>query len=296
MNTNVDLYNEILAAGPSPETLFLILSKMKEEGGYKRVIQECIKALMIYPSDILLRKLLAETYLADGQAAMAENEFLKVAGYIRDLISIYKSQARIYIKQKRDADAKRALKLYLAYCPGDEEAFDLLSSLPSTDELQEPMAGRSDRTMEGIPDYPQENMIDKDEQLPDIATPTLAEIYFRQGQVWDAKEMYEKIVMERPDDERLLRRLEELRELIGDQKTDGLPLKQPLTDPGADRVPEESAVHEPALEVPEKSLSTDPSRMKTKRIISVLEKWLEAIHESGAKPLPEHQTGLDNSP
>ncbi|MDY7036844.1 MAG: hypothetical protein SV375_11870, partial [Thermodesulfobacteriota bacterium] len=66
MGTSDDLYNQILNNAPSPGTLFLVLSRLKEEGQLKRVIQECIKALNIYPDDIQIRQLLAESYLKSG--------------------------------------------------------------------------------------------------------------------------------------------------------------------------------------------------------------------------------------
>ena len=56
------LYEQILSSEPSSATFFLILSRLKEEGHLKRVIQECKKALSQYPFDVSLRQLLAESY------------------------------------------------------------------------------------------------------------------------------------------------------------------------------------------------------------------------------------------
>jgi len=298
MNTNFNLYNEILAAGPSPGTLYLILSKMKEEGELKRVIQESIKALMTYPSDIFLRKLLAETYMEDGQASMAENEFLKVTGHINDLISAYKSQAQIYLKQKRDMDAYKFLKLYLAHYPDDEEAAELLSLLSPPVKVPEPEAVKAGIGEEVISPQAGEAMEYKEDQLPDIATPTLAEIYFKQGQIQDARDIYKKIVREHPDDEKSLQRLEELKAILGDRQ-----IEEDLTDSPFEQEPEELTVDElasdevaseevgfeevaseevslAAEEYHEESISEDPVRIRTEKMISVLENWLRAIQES----------------
>lgn len=279
MDNNFDLYNEILAAGPSPGTLFLVLSKMKEEGEHKRVIQECIKALMVYPSDILLRKLLAETYLEDGQASMAEDEFLKVACYLHDLAPVYKSQARIYLKQKRDEDAKKALKLYLAHCPNDSETLDLLSSLSPPDQRKEPESIDIDREAEPAFEFARRIPGSGEDRLPDIATPTLAEIYFKQGQLQDAKDMYEKIVRENPDDEKPRQRLEELKSLLAATPAE----EEAWTEPPGDRESEKPALEKVLFEpegLPEELVFEDPVRIKTEKMISVLEKWLGDIRES----------------
>ena len=52
MAISEDFLDQILSNGPSPGTLFLVLSKMKEEGHVTRVIQECLRALQVYPYDI----------------------------------------------------------------------------------------------------------------------------------------------------------------------------------------------------------------------------------------------------
>ena len=289
MNTNFNLYNEILAAGPSPGTLYLILSKMKEEGELKRVIQESIKALMTYPSDIFLRKLLAETYMEDGQASMAENEFLKVTGHINDLISAYKSQAQIYLKQKRNEDAKKFLELYLAHYPDDEEATNLLSLLSPPSAELEPESAQADLEEEVISSPDEETIAYQEDQLPDIATPTLAEIYFKQGQIKDARDIYEKIVTEHPDDLKSLERLGELKAILEDQKIEEDLTEYPIT-PGLDKLEADESVSEDELASEEVSLTTeeyheeiiseDPVRIRTEKTISILENWLRAIQEN----------------
>lgn len=283
MNANFNLYNEILAAGPSPGTLYLILSKMKEEGELKRVIQESIKALMTYPSDIFLRKLLAETYMEDGQASMAENEFLKVTGHINDLISAYKSQAQIYLKQKRDEDAQKFLKLYLAHYPDDEEASLLLSSLSPPVDEPEPETAQADLEEDIISPPAEETMVYQEDQLPDIATPTLAEIYFKQGQIQDARDIYEKVVMEHPDDEKSWQRLEELKAILGASQIEE-DLTEPPFEPEAKKfAADELTSEEISLateEYHEESVPEDPARIRTEKMISVLENWLRAIQES----------------
>jgi len=129
MEISDPLYSEILANGPSPGTLFLVLSRMKENGQMKEVIQECLKALSLYPNDIYIRTLLAESYLEEDQLTQAESELEKVVARIDDLISAYILQAEIFIRQKRTQEAVKALKVYLAHHPDDDSALYLLNEL-----------------------------------------------------------------------------------------------------------------------------------------------------------------------
>lgn len=72
MEKSNDLLGEILNYGPSQGTFFLVLKKMKEEGRSSKVIRECQKALSLYPDDLRLRTLLAESYLDLGFIGLAE--------------------------------------------------------------------------------------------------------------------------------------------------------------------------------------------------------------------------------
>jgi len=144
MKSTDPLYSEILANGPSPGSIFLVLSRMKENGQIKEVIQECLKALSIHPNDIHIRRLLAESYLEEGQVSQAGSELGKVVAQIDDLISAYILQAEVFIRQKRTHEAVKALKLYLAHHPDDDSALYLLNELqnkeggPATDSPSSP--------------------------------------------------------------------------------------------------------------------------------------------------------------
>jgi len=135
MKTTSPLYREILASGPSPGIIFLILKRMKETGRTKEVIQECLKALAVYPNDINIRTLLAESYIEEEQLSLAESELEKVASQIDDLVSSYILQAEIFIRQKKIQDAAKALNLYLTHHPNDDSALHLLKKLQTMETL-----------------------------------------------------------------------------------------------------------------------------------------------------------------
>jgi tetratricopeptide (TPR) repeat protein len=366
MENSNDIFGRILRSGPSQNTVFLVLRKIKEEGRFGEVITECLKALDFYPNDISLRNLLAETYLEMGFIGQAERELDRITSDIKNLIPAYKLQAEIYIRQKRNEEASEALKRYLAHNPDDQEALDLLAKIKPVEEelppeapeipevtgpaleeefeeevkeeiiteppevpeeivleaekeiVEEPLpevpeevvtAGEEKIEEEPLPEVPEEIVLaaeekieeeptppeppeevalveeekieeeplpeipeeivtaggeviegvpeeitpvaeEEDEPFIDLATPTLAEIYYNQGLVNEAISTYERVILDNPEDKASIERLEELKEQIGEK-------------------PEKKVPPEYAL------------RARTDKMISVLEGWLERIQESG---------------
>lgn len=245
-----ELYTRILADGPSPKTLFHLLTNLKKEGQLRRVIQESLKALNAYPNDIHIRRLLAETYFDAGLISQAETELEKVSALIGDLTDTYKLQAEIYMKQNRKEEAIRCLELYLAHRPDDRMALDFLNTLRPIEEapVEEPALYVEETSTKSEEQEAVQEAPDLEEEPPEIATPTLAEIYFEQGQIEEAIDTYEIIVAQNPDDESSRSRLEELKSMIADQ----------------DVMEEEQR---------------DEVREKKEKMITILESWLANIRE-----------------
>lgn len=248
MESSDDLYSQILQDGPSPKTLFHILSKLKEEGQLEKVIQESLKALNAYPDDIQIRQLLAETYFEAGLISEAEAELEKVTALIGELTDTYRLQAEIFIKEERNEEAAEALKIYLAHRPDDQDALDLLDSLRPAEETP---AVEPEPSVEEIPARMEEEIevevsAAEEEEQPDIATPTLAEIYFDQGQIEEAIQTYEVVVVQNPEDERSKERLQELKAMKAEEK-------------------------------PVEDKEIDEARQKKEKMIVILESWLAKI-------------------
>ncbi|MFH1241457.1 MAG: tetratricopeptide repeat protein [Pseudomonadota bacterium] len=241
MGKSDDLIGQILSHGPSPGTLSLVLGKMEEEGRHSEVIQESLKALGRYPGDIRLRILLAESYLKVGFIGQAEVELEKATSMIEDLISSYKLKAKIYLMQKRQNEAGDALKRYLAHKPGDPEALDLLEQIRRTpgDAGGMPEEPPGVETLSGQED---------EEVFSELATPTLAEIYYNQGQIEQAISTYERVLLTSPNDKASLKRLLELKALIKE---------------GGGERPKD----------------TDELRSRKERMIRILERWRERVQE-----------------
>lgn len=240
-----DLYNQILADGPSSGTLYHLLLRMKEEGLSKSVILEGVKALRVYPSDLYIRKLLAETYFEVGRVAEAQSEIEKLLQQLDTFVSLYKLQAEIFHKQNREEEVAKNLKLYLAHRPDDPEAIETLQALDLADELT---------TAEPPPslEEPPPEMEVVLEGKKRVATPTLGEVFFDQGLIYEAINVYEKVVEQNPDDARAKTRLEELRSALTGEY---VPVDQT-----------------------EKS-----KRGKKEKLLTVLEAWRTSIREMSTK-------------
>jgi tetratricopeptide (TPR) repeat protein len=214
MGNSHDLYDQILNSAPSQRTLLLILSKLKEEGDIDRVIQECLKALAVYPNDVHIRRLLAESYLEKNQISSAEDELKKTMELLSDLADVHKLHAEICGNQGRNEEADEALKIYLAYHPKDEEALRMYDEIHIEEE---PSAGEFQPSPEEIATTFEEQL---EEEPPEIATPTLAEIYFKQGELQKAKDTYRTLIELHPEDTHLRERLEALETIDQEKASD----------------------------------------------------------------------------
>lgn len=239
-----NLFHQILSEGGTPGTLFLLLSELKQAGDPGAVIQGCTEALSFFPGDIRIRHLMAEACLETGCLTLGESEIEKATEEIDRLIPAYRLKAEIYLRSKRPDDARKALEIYLAHRPDDLEAVRFLEPLRPAPEPQV-AAPLLEPAEEPEP-----------LSLPDIATPTLAEVYFGQGQIQEAIATYEKFLAQNPQAERFRQRLEEIQAMVSQA---------------------------PAAEI---EMKPDPTRVKKERVIAVLEDWRSRLREATEAAVP----------
>ena len=238
-----NVLDEILNHGPSANSISIVLTRMKKAGHLKEVVQECIKFLRVYPDDIRLRSILAESYLEIGFIGLAGAELEKVKSMIENLIPAYKLLAEIYAKQQRVTEAADTLKLYLQHYPEEPEALKLLEEMRPV-----PVSEETPLKVEELLDEVVPEVDEPSDALVDFATPTIAELYYAQGKLSTAISTYEKVISSNPDDSESLKRLIELK---------GVALEEP--DPeGKER---------------------DNLHVRTEKLITILEEWLPKIKE-----------------
>jgi len=179
------IYDEIADKIATPRLRLILLEILKKEGKPERAIKACMKVLESFPDDIDIRRILAETYFEQGSIGFAEAELEKLCRQIDELSSVFKLRAELLRREDRIEEAIDSLKIYLAHHRSDQEATRLLSELSSPRE-EEPSV---------------------------LPTSTLAEIYYKQGELEEAIKVYEQVVEASPDDEKFRIRLNELKEM-----------------------------------------------------------------------------------
>jgi len=233
------LLEEILRNNPSPTTLRILLNSLMDNGLYSRVIQEGTKALAANPDDVGLMLTLARAYEKLGFLGQAEDMLTKACNQLDNFAPMFKDLAKLYAKQSRHDDALASIKKYLAHFPDDSEALELVHRWQPIEEapiIEDPEAP----------------------SLGELATPTLAEIYFNQGQIEDAIQIYKSVLARHPDDYEAQRRLQELNAMIEARK-------QPLLST-------------------EESRRGDDIEAHKEKIITVLTSWLGQIQEMSSAP------------
>jgi tetratricopeptide (TPR) repeat protein len=295
MENSNDIFSRILGSGPSQNTVFLVLGKIKEEGRFGEVITECLKALDFYPNDIRLRTLLAETYLEMGFIGQAERELDRITSDIKNLISAYKLQADIYTRQKRFEEASEALKRYLAHNPDDQEALDLLAKIKPVEEEPLPEAPETPEEAGPAleeeplpPEPPEEVALVEEEKIEEEPLPEIPEEVVTAGEE-EIEGVPEEVTPVAEEECEAFTDLSTptLAEIYYNQGLvheaistyERVILDNPEDKASIERLEE---LKDQIAEKPEiKVLPEDALRARTEKMITVLEGWLERIQESG---------------
>lgn len=131
-------------------------------------------------------------------------------------------------------------------------------------ELETLLEMEADLQLENIPElegitiqeeFPESEEVPGQEDFPGIMTTSLAETYFNQGKLNEAREIYEKLAEKDPENPALKSRLDEI-----------------------------SAILEPEDES-EELKAEESIRQKKEKMISILDSWRSNIRESGSKEM-----------
>ena len=179
------IYDEIVNKIATPSARLILLKILKSEGESERLIKACLNVLNSFPDDISIRKLLAETYFEQGSVDLAKIEIEYITNQINNLSSVFKLQCEIFRKEDRTEDAINSLQLYLAHNSQDEAAIQILSELTTSPK----------------------------EEISVLPTSTLAELYYKQGELEEAIKIYEQVIRKFPDEEEAKKRCNELKQI-----------------------------------------------------------------------------------
>jgi tetratricopeptide (TPR) repeat protein len=86
------IYEEIKDNIATPKAWLIFAESLKKAGNPERVIMACKKVLEVFPDDMDIRRLLAETYFEQGYDELAEIELERLSRKINQLSPIYKLQ------------------------------------------------------------------------------------------------------------------------------------------------------------------------------------------------------------
>lgn len=268
MASTIDEFlDHIINDSPSSQTLFLLLDRKRQEGRLKEVIGGCLKALSRYPGDIRIRGLLAESCFESGWLSQAEAEVERATAQVEELASIYMLKARVYLTMNRKEEAIESLRIYLAHRSDDAEATSILLSLSPPAPPLHPVEMDKDSLQES-----------PFSSLPEIATPTLAELYFAQGQVQEAITTYEKVLAQNPEVAQFRIRIEELKSILSPFAP-----KQEEGDGSGEDEKQRAQRSEDRGQEELPSHPDDRLRRKKERMIEVLSAWRESLKTVSSK-------------
>ncbi len=117
--------------------------------------------------------------------------------------------------------------------------------LPETDgEPEASFVGAEAERQHGGPQFSGKPDEDRLNAIPDhVLTPTLADIYFQQGQPHLAVQIYERLLQKDPENDKIVKRLEKIKQVIADNPL----MYSPVPDaPKVSEAPEKTAVRQPS--------------------------------------------------
>jgi tetratricopeptide (TPR) repeat protein len=293
-------YTEILAKDPQ-STVFVPLAETYRKMGFLddalEIAEKGIAALPMYSPGYTA---LGRVHAQRGAFQDAAAAFAKAIDRDKESLAAIKGLAQVRVKSEDKEAARELLEKVLSLKPDDEMAKKMLVSLGGRSQVN----GKSASAVTG--EEPAETIRGKEEEGPlgpggPISTPTIAELYIRQGFPQRAMKVYRDLLKEDPHNETIRRRLIELKRQIdaGEIQNGDESVVEPASKAGEDSAVETAA--EPAVEpedpVVEPVEEPDAERVRDRgeesprtasatpagvgadsETVSVFEKWIEAIH------------------
>ena len=156
----------------------------------------------------LLGKIYFDRWLIDG----AKKEFEKVIKLAPDNIAVSKILLQIYKSEGNEKRAGEISRNLLFFHPDNEELKDFLDGLKAGDQMVE-----LKDIVDEYPDFKSGvvnvNNMSRSDTETEIVSTTLADLYYEQGHYSDSLEIYNKLLLNNPQDKRIIERIEKIKSL-----------------------------------------------------------------------------------
>ena len=204
-------YNNQLQKDPSSNCFVLlaeVLIKLKKSDNALKVL---VNGLMHNKHNTTARFLLGKIYFERWLIDSAKKEFEKVIKIAPDNIAVSKILLQIYSSEGNDKRFSEISDSLVFYHPDNQDLMDFIEDLKSGQQaldLRDVVDEQSDF---------RSSVINSDSPAgggeQEIVSSTLADLYYEQGHYSDSLEIYNKLLLNNPGDQRIIDRIEQIKNL-----------------------------------------------------------------------------------
>ena len=202
-------YTKMLKDDPTSNCFVLLAEVLIKRKKVDEALKVLVNGLRHNKHNITARFLLGKIYFERWMIDNAKREFEKVIKLAPDNIAVSKILIQIYSSEEDFNSALQVAKKLSFYHPENEEIKIIVRQLSDGKSFKE--TGKTvneNNTPSHIPVYPTDDLITEDGNL---ATETLANLYFEQGHHDQAIKILNKLLEQNPGDVELLKKIEAIK-------------------------------------------------------------------------------------
>jgi len=204
-------YNNQLQNDPASNCFVLLAEVLIKLKKFDNALKVLVNGLRHNKHNTTARFLLGKIYFDRWIIDGAKKEFEKVIKLAPDNIAVSKILLQIYTSEGNTERVGEISKNILFFHPDNHELNDFLDKLNSGEkplELKDIVDEYSD-FKSGVSTVNNIGNINESE----IVSTTLADLYYEQGHYNDSLELYNKLLLNNPEDKRIIERIEKIKSL-----------------------------------------------------------------------------------
>lgn len=161
---------------------------LRLSGDYEKAIELLLTLCQDHPFFSQAKLLLGRAYFESGKLNQALPVLEEFVEFVPEHVLANKILAKIYVFEKKFSQAQEKIQLVLVQNPQDPVALKLQKDIPTSiiDDVE------SDETIKTT--------------MPTL-TPTMAELYYHQGHIEEARKIYEKLLLHDPTNRDLIEKM-----------------------------------------------------------------------------------------